>query len=464
MAHRALDDALDSLEDVRQRPAWRIYPEAVRRRLEEPVPRRPQPLEEVYREFSERVMPYPLGNCHPRFWGWVNGTGTPLAVMAEMLAAAMNANVGGRDHAAGFVEDRVMEWWRELMGFPSGAGGLLVSGASMANLAGLGAARNARVDWDVRRLGMRGGSTRPIFYASTETHSSVRRSLEILGLGHHALRRIPVGEDFRIDLAALRTAIRQDRSRGDRPVCVVGNAGTTNTGAVDDLAELAAICRAERLWLHVDGAFGALAVLSPRLRPLVLGLEEADSLAFDLHKWMYLPYGVGCVLARRDEDLRAAFALEHEYLQKMPRGVATGANYFSDLGPELSRGFRALKVWMSMKVHGVEKLGRLVEQNVEQARHLARRIEESRELELLAPVSLNVVCFRYRAGLPERVLDGLNREILMRIQESGVAVPSGTTLRGRFALRAAVTNHRSRREDFDVLVEEVVRHGREAGL
>lgn len=408
-------------------------------------------------------MPYPLGNCHPRFWGWVNGTGTPLAVVAEMLAAAMNANVGGRDHAAGFVEDRVMEWWRELMGFPPGAGGLLVSGASMANLAGLGAARNAQADWDVRRLGMRGGSARPVFYASTETHSSVRRAVEILGLGHHALRLVPVGEDFRVDLAALRAAIRQDRGRGDQPACVVGNAGTTNTGAVDDLAELAAICRAERLWFHVDGAFGALAVLAPRLRPLVAGLEEADSLAFDLHKWMYLPYGVGCVLARREGDLRAAFALEHEYLQKMPRGVATGANYFSDLGPELSRGFRALKVWMSMKVHGMEKLGRLVEQNVEQARYLARRIAESQELELLAPVSLNVVCFRYRARLPERVLDDLNREILMRIQESGIAVPSGTTLRGCFALRAAVTNHRSRREDFDVLVEEVVRHGREAG-
>ncbi|MEA2603353.1 MAG: aromatic-L-amino-acid/L-tryptophan decarboxylase [Acidobacteriota bacterium] len=461
MAHRALDEALDSLEGIREQPAWRSFSEVLQRRLAQPIPRGPQPLEEVYRELLEVVLPYSLGNRHPRFWGWVNGTGTPLAVIAELLAAALNANVGGRDHAAGFVEERVVEWWRELMGFPLGTGGLLVSGASMANLVGLAAARNAQAGWDVRRLGLRGGSFRMIFYASAEAHASVRRALELLGIGHGCLRLIRTGEDFRIDLAALESAIRQDHVRGDRPACVVGTAGTTNTGAVDDLAGLAAICRAERLWLHVDGAFGALAVLSPSLRPLLAGLEAADSLAFDLHKWMYLPYGVGCVLARREGDLRSAFSLVPEYLEKMPRGVATGANHFSDLGPELSRGFRALKVWMALKVHGVEKHARLIEQNVAQAQYLAQRVESSPDLELLAPVSLNVVCFRFAADLPEEELSALNREILMRLQESGVAVPSGTVIRGRYALRAAVTNHRSRREDFDVLVEEVVRIGRE---
>jgi aromatic-L-amino-acid decarboxylase len=461
LAHRMLDDMMDYQEGVRGRPVWQPFPDELRERLAEPIPRSPQPLAEVYREFTERVLPYPLGNIHPRFWGWVNGTGTPLAALAEMLAATMNANVGGRDHAAGFVEERVIDWWRELMGFPRGAGGLLVSGASMANLVGLAAARDARSGCEVRRLGLQASSTRMVFYASTEAHSSVQKALELLGLGQRCLRLIPVEREFRIDLKALRAAVAQDRRRGDLPACVVANAGTTNTGAIDDLAALAGICRAERLWLHVDGAFGALAALSPRLRPLLAGLEEADSLAFDLHKWMYLPYGVGCVLVRREEDQRAAFAVAPDYLEKTPRGVASGANYFSDLGPELSRGFRALKVWMSMKAHGVDKHARLIEQNVEQARYLARRVEESPSLEILAPAGLNVVCFRYAADLPETGLRKLNQEILMRLQESGVAVPSSTVVYGRFALRAAVTNHRSRREDFDVLVAEVERIGRE---
>jgi aromatic-L-amino-acid decarboxylase len=299
-----------------------------------------------------------------------------------------------------------------------------------------------------------------LVYASTETHSSVRKAVELLGLGNQALRRIPVAPDYTIDVAALRRAIAVDRAAGHRPICVVGNAGTVNTGATDDLPALAALCRDEGLWLHVDGAFGALAAISPALRPLVPGIEQADSVAFDLHKWMYLPYEVGCTLVRDQAAHRATFAVTPAYLAALDRGIAAGGFPFAERGVQLSRGFRALKVWMSLKAHGVEAFARLIEQNVRQAAHLVDLIAAHPRLELLAPAPLNVVCFRYNAPeLDAAALNALNQEILLRIQESGLAVPSHTDLGGRFAIRVAITNHRSRREDFDLLAQAVVATG-----
>ncbi len=225
---------------------------------------------------------------------------------------------------------------------------------------------------------------------------------------------------------------------------------------------LADICQREKVWFHVDGAFGALAALSPALRPLLAGIERADSLAFDLHKWMYMPYEVGCILVRRDEDHRRAFSLTPAYLSHAERGLAAGSVWFSEYGVQLSRGFRALKVWMSMKEHGVEKYGRLIQQNVDQARYLASVVEAAPDLQLLAPVPLNIVCFRFVAdGWDTAALNDLNRELLIRVHESGIAVPSYTTIDGKYALRVAVTNHRSRREDFDVFVSEVRRLGKD---
>lgn len=334
-------------------------------------------------------------------------------------------------------ESEVIAWWRELVGFPPGAGGLLVSGASIANLMGLAAARDARAGFDVRRLGLRGGAGgRLMFYASTEACASVRGALELLGIGYHCLRSVPAGEDGRIDLTELRDRVTRDRCRGDRPAVVIANAGTASTGGIDDLSGLAALCRGEHLWLHVDGALGVLAWMSPRLRPLVAGLEEADSLAFDLREWMLLPYGAGCVLARRAEDLRAAFAVD-----------------------ESSGGSYTLEAWKAMMLQGVEQHVRLLERSVDQARNLAARIDETPELERLAPASLNVVCFRYRADLPEEKLEGLNREILKRLQGNGVAISGGVT-QGRFGLRAVFTPQQS----FEALVEEAVRVGRGASL
>ncbi|HTG51004.1 MAG TPA: pyridoxal-dependent decarboxylase, partial [Gemmatimonadales bacterium] len=299
-------------------------------------------------------------------------------------------------------------------------------------------------------------------YGSSETHSWSKKACELLGLGDSALRRIPVDDEYRVDVAALRAAIAKDRAAGHRPICVIGNAGTVNTGATDDLQALASICREESLWFHVDGAFGAFAAMVPSLRASVAGMEQADSIAVDLHKWGYLPFEVGLVLVRHPDVHRATFAISSSYLDATPRGIVAGGFPFADLGVQLSRGFRALKVWMSLKAHGSDAWGRLVEQNVAQARHLRDRVLAEPRLELLAPAPLNVVCFRYVVpGLDAAALDAVNEEILLRVQERGIAVPSSTVLGGRFALRVAITNHRSRLEDFDLFVDAVLSIGAE---
>jgi aromatic-L-amino-acid/L-tryptophan decarboxylase len=466
LGHQMLDDMLDYVRTLRDQPAWQPVPGEVRDRFGAPTPLHPQAPEEVYGEFLSYVRPYALGNHHPRCWAWVMGTGTVLGSLAEMLATSMNVNAGGGEHSgAYFVERQVVSWFKEIMGFPPTASGLLTTGGSDANLIGLAVARNAKAGYDVRRDGLRAAPRRMVLYASKEAHSSVQRAVELLGLGSDALRLVPVTPSFRIDLSDLLARIDADRAAGHLPFCVVGAAGTTNTGAIDDLQALADLCRQEDLWLHVDGAFGAWAALAPRSSALVAGMERADSLAFDLHKWMYLPYEIACVLVRREEDHRRAFSLTPDYLSHGggARGMSGGdLPWTSDYGFQLSRGFRALKAWMSLKAHGTEKFARLIQQNIDQVRYLAGLVETSPELELLAPVSLNVACFRYVApGFAESALDELNREILVELQERGIAAPSGTTVNGTYALRVANVNHRTRREDFDALVEAVLRIGRE---
>ena len=302
-----------------------------------------------------------------------------------------------------------------------------------------------------------------VMYASEETHSSNPKAVELLGLGTQALRLIPVDAQYSMDIKALEVAIAEDKANGLKPVCIIGNAATTNTAAFDDLRAIADICEREALWFHVDGAFGALVAISEELKPIVDGLERADSLGFDLHKWGYLPFEIAGVLVRDLDELAATFASTPDYLTHMPRGLASGKSaWYGELGVQLTRGFRALKVWMSFKAHGIDKLGRLIEQNVAQARYLENLVDEHPQLERTAPVPLNIVCFRYIAeGVDDATLSKLNKELLIRLHESGVALPSYTTLNGNFSLRASITNHRSQYADFDILVDKVVELGDE---
>lgn len=463
LGHRMVDDMVACLRGVRDRRTWTRPPEDARARLRSALPVEGVGLERAYDAFRRDVLPYPTGNIHPRFWGWVIGTGTPGGMLAEMLASGMNPNAGGFDDSASLVEEQVLAWLKELMGFPAEASGILVSGGSVANLVGLAVMRNARAGFDVRRLGVAAAPQPLALYASRETHNSVRKAVELLGLGAVALREVAVDAEYRVDVDALAAAIGDDRRAGLRPIGVVANAGTVNTGAVDDLERIADLCARESLWMHVDGAFGALLAASPDLRPLVRGMERADSLAFDLHKWGYLPIEVGCTLVRDAAAHRATFAMEADYLSALSGGIAAGARTRpSQLGPQLSRGFRALKVWMGLLEHGTARLGRAIARNVRQAALLAEEVGRHPALELAAPVRTNVVCFRYvgaDGAAAGEAGDAVNERILVALQESGFAVPSHTRLRGRFAIRVAIANHRTTASDLRALVAEVARLG-----
>jgi glutamate/tyrosine decarboxylase-like PLP-dependent enzyme len=466
LGHRMVDDMIDYMKKIRERPVWRHMPDDAKARFSQPLPCDPQPPGDVYAEFLEDVLPYPIGNDHPRFWGWLFGTGTVMGAYAEFLAGAMNTNAGDIDHhSAIHVQKQVVDWFKEMLGYPESASGLLTSGCSAANLIALAVARNANAGYDLREDGLGGGAKRMVVYASEEIHSSIKKAVELLGLGNRSLRRVPINQGFQVDLEALKAMIAADREAGMLPFCAVGAAGTTNTGAFDDLNGLADICQAEGLWLHVDGAFGAWAVLDPSVRDLVAGMDRADSLAFDLHKWMYMQFEIGCVLVRDAMAHRQAFSESPVYISRGGDGRGlTGGDlpWFTDLGFQMSTGFRALKAWMSLKEHGVHKYSRMVQQNLVQVRYLVGLIEETPELELMAPAPLNVVCFRYiEPGLGDGELETINKEILVRLQEEGVAVLSGSKIKGRYVMRLGHTNHRSRREDFDLLVQEVIRIGRQ---
>jgi glutamate/tyrosine decarboxylase-like PLP-dependent enzyme len=377
-------------------------------------------------------------------------------MVAEMLAAGLNANLGGRDHIPVEVERQVTAWVSEIFGFPQGATGLFVTGTSMANLIAVLIARDSALGFEVRASGVAAEPRRLTAYTSNAVHGCVPKAMDIAGLGSDALRMIPTDSRFRIDLAALAEAIQRDREAGFTPFLVVGTAGTVNTGAVDDLAGLADLCQREKLWFHVDGAFGALARLAPDLAPKLNGIERADSVAFDFHKWGQAPYDAGFILVRDGEAHKNAFTLPAAYLQRAERGLAAGSPWPCDFGPDLSRGFRALKVWFTLKVYGTEALGASISRCCALARYLEERIAATPELELIAPVELNIVCFRYRTEDTNRVNDA----IVVALQESGVVAPSTTRIAGRTAIRAAIVNHRTSRAEIDALVDGVLAQGR----
>jgi glutamate/tyrosine decarboxylase-like PLP-dependent enzyme len=453
--HRMLDDMVDYLEQIRERPVWQPMPSEVRARFRGQLPVAPSDLSAVHEEFLRDILPYSNGNVHPGFMGWVHGGGNAEGMLAEMLAAGLNANLGGRDHAPIEVERQIVQWMRELFGFPQSASGLFVTGTSMANLVAVLVARDATLGFESRRTGVAAGAKLLTGYTSAAAHGSLRRAFDCCGLGSDALRLVPVDSNHRMNLAALKRMIDSDRRGGFTPFFVAGTAGTVDIGAVDDLDGLSALSHDERLWMHVDGACGALGILAPEIAPRLAGIEAADSLAFDFHKWGQVPYDAGFVLVRDGELHRKAFASPASYLERETRGLAAGSIWPCDLGPDLSRGFRALKTWFTLKVHGLHAIGETITRTCELARYLERRISQTEELELLAPVELNIVCFRYRSANADRV----NARIVADLQESGIAAPSSTRINGQLAIRAAITNHRTSQEEIDALVDATLAIG-----
>ncbi len=461
LGHQMIDDMMNYLQTVRERPAWKKPSNYAINSLQQNLPQHPQDAGSVYEDFLTQVLPFNKNNIHPRFWSWVEGGGTPMGMLADMLASGMNANLAIGNHTPMYVEKQVIEWSKELFGFPKQASGILTSGGSIANITALLVARN-NFDENIKQKGLHAVQGQLIVYGSSETHNCLFKAVEVIGIGSNNFRKVPVDEHYKIRTDTLQQMIIDDKQAGFLPFCIIGNAGTVNTGAIDDLSSLAQIAKEENMWFHIDGAFGSIPKLLPEFEDQLKALEAADSLAFDFHKWLYVNYEVGCVLIRNAEVHRSAFSSPANYLLAHERGLSSGPDPFANYGMELSRGFKALKVWMSLKQHGMRKYARLIRQNLEQAQYLGQLIIKNAELELLAPVSLNIVCYRYNPGnTSEEELNLLNKEILMRIQEEGTATPSYTQLKGKYSIRVAITNHRSQREDFDVLVQATCRLGNE---
>lgn len=464
LGRRMMDDMIDYLQTLRDKPVWQPLPDEIKQHFRAPLPQQPTAETEVYREYLETILPYPMGNMHPRFWGWVISTGTPLGMLAELLTGATSVQMGGGEHSGIYVELQVLDWFKELFRYPADASGLLVSGTSMANLVGLTVARNTKAPFDIRKEGLQSEHPKMLLYTSEEAHSCHQKNAELLGLGSDAIRFLPVDEGYRMDVAALRAAVEADKAAGHLPFCVIATSGTVRTGAFDDLEAIADICAEHDLWLHVDGAFGAMVAFTDdaELKRGIAGLERSDSLGFDMHKWMSQTFEAGGVLVRHKQAHYNTFTLTPDYLHHATRGLTSAPVWLSDYGIQLSRSFRALKVWMSLRVHGAAHYGKVIAMNVSQTRYLARLVDEAPELERTADVPLNIVCFRYvQPGMSDEALNALNEELLLRLQESGVAVVSNSTLEGKYSLRMCNVNHRSTYADFDLLVEKVIELGRQ---
>ena len=448
LAHRCLDDALDWMTDFRARPAWRPIPDEVTKHFEGALPDDGIGEEAAYVEVLEHVRPYIAGNVHPRWWGYVTGAGTRFGALAELLTGTLNSLGIGGNQVSTWVELQVLDWAKDMLGFPKSSTGVLVTGASVASLIALAVATRDRED-----------GRKPIVYASSEVHYAMAKALRLLGLDR-SLHAVAVNADHELDLAALTQAVADDRAAGLRPTAIIASTGTVNTGAFDPLEQIADFCREQDLWLHVDAAIGAPLRYSAQLAPLVKGVERADSVAFDYHKWLSVPFSAGAVLIRDGAAHEDVFRAQGAYVTQLERGLSAGPVVWRDRSADLSRPFWALKIWMMLKATGTRAYGRIFEKNVAQATRMAALVDEAPNLERLAPVPLNIVCFRYVVpGLDAQALDAFNAELLMDVQESGVCMLTHTHLEGRFALRACIVNHRTQDEDIDIAICEVQRLG-----
>ena len=453
-----VDHVIRMHQELRESACWRAMPDSTREWLKRPAPLLGRGVEAALADAQTLLAPHGPGNLHPRFWGWVKGAGTVPGIFGGWLATAMNANAWGGDQAATWLELQLIRWFRAWFGFPERASGLLLEGASAGNLLALAIARGRATRGRVKRDGLRAEPPLRV-YCSDAVHNSLLKAAELLGLGHAAVSVSAADAEGRADVAAMRCAIERDLQAGCVPCCIVASAGTVSTGAIDPLPELRALADAYGLWLHVDAAIGAPAVLSESLRPRFAGMERADSLAFDLHKWAQVPYDAGCLLVRDPELHEATFAMQADYLSALSGGLTPrGAPMFNALGPQLSRADRALKIWLTFEALGVQRIATVFERNVRQAQLLAALIARSERFVVVAPVHLNIVCFRLRAeGLTPEQADARNEALLVGLQESGVAVMSPNRVHGRFCLRAAICNHRTRDADLELALRELER-------
>lgn len=458
LAHRAVDLAADHFAALPEGPVFSPMTPAERAALlQQALPETATDPEDLLDSVRERVLSHPMGNGHPRFFGWVNSPPQPVAIAGELLAAALDPSCAGGDHAAIYLEHAVIRWLMELVGFPTqGSAGLLLSGGSMASLTALAVARHRAMDRlgrDVRAQGLQGSGPRLVLYQSSEGHSSLRKAVELLGLGSENLRVIRAGRDCRLPVPALRAAIAADRAAGLHPFCVAATAGTVATGAVDPLDEIADLCQEEGLWCHVDGAYGAFGVLDPRGAERFRGLERADSLALDPHKWLSVPVECGAVLIRDAAVMRATFSLVPAYLRTEPDQGFGGLPWFSEFGFQQTRGFRALKLWMVLAASGRAGVAAHIRHGVDLARALAARVRAVPDLELFEEPPLSIVCFRRRGS------DQVNQRLMHRLQEGGRVFVTQAELDGRFWLRACILGDATRESDLDLLVDEVQRLG-----
>jgi aromatic-L-amino-acid decarboxylase len=464
VGYRVVDMISDYLSALPGRPVFRpCPPDLIGSFMDGPLPQEGEGVDALLDEFASNVAAFPFGNGHPRFFGWVNSPPAIVGVFAEALAAAMNPSCAGGNHAAIYVERQVLEWFKRLIGFPEkDSMGLLVSGGSMATFTGLAVARHVKVP-GVRKEGMQNLQRRAVAYMSVEGHTCIRKALELLGFGGDNIRAIPVDGSLKMQVAQLEEAIERDLEGGNLPIVVAASAGTASTGTIDPLHDIRDVCRRHGVWFHVDAAYGGPAVLTARYRNELAALKDADSLALDPHKWLYVPVEAGLSLVRDGAAMRDAFSLVPPYIRTDGNSAGVlGLPWFSEYGFQQTRGFRALKVWMALKFHGVDGYTASIERDLSLAGRLAERVRQSGDLQLVIEPSLSIVCFRF-APAPlrgdEEKLNELNKRLLEAVQLGGNAFLSSTTINGAFCLRACVINHRSTEEDIDFLVAHVRQTG-----
>jgi aromatic-L-amino-acid decarboxylase len=460
VGYRVVDMIAEHLTTLPEKPAFRPFPVGLAAKyLDSKPPEEGQEADAILDAFAGDIEPYPFGNGHPRFYGWVNSPPAVMGIFADALAAAMNPSCAGGNHAAVYVEREVINWFKQIVGFPAEGMGLLVSGGSMAALTALAVARHVQCGYDVRTQGLQGSSARLKFYRTGEGHGCHQKAIELMGIGSEHLRNVEQDHSLRMIPSALDAAIGEDRKRGDIPIAVIANAGAVNSGAIDPLDRIADVCAQHKVWLHVDGAYGAPAILTGRYAKELSALARADSLALDPHKWLYVPVEAGLVLVRDARHMRAAFSLVPPYLQTdgKPEGVG-GLPWFSEYGFQQTRGFRALKVWMTLRYHGLSGYRSSIERDILLAEQLASLLRSREDIEILEPQSLSIVCFRYappKFRKDAQMLDSLNKAILERVQLGGKAFLSSTVLDGRFWLRACIINPRTCEEDLEELVRDL---------